>query len=56
MKIGSDVLLGWKVNIRKSDGHIVYDNITKIKNPIQKKYNYRKSCLDCIICRYIKGY
>lgn len=36
MKIGNDVLLGWEVNIRDSDGHIVYDNITKIKNPIQK--------------------
>ena len=36
MKIGNDVLLGWKVNIRDSDGHVVYDNITKIKNPIQK--------------------
>lgn len=36
MKIGNDVLLGWKVNIRDSDGHIIYDNITKIKNPIQK--------------------
>lgn len=36
MKIGNDVLLGWKVNIRDADGHSVYDNITKIKNPIQK--------------------
>lgn len=36
MKIGNDVLLGWKVNIRDSDGHVIYDNITKIKNPIQK--------------------
>lgn len=36
MKMGNDVLLGWKVNIRDSDGHVVYDNITKIKNPIQK--------------------
>lgn len=36
MKIGNDVLLGWKVNIRDSDGHIIYDYITKIKNPIQK--------------------
>ena len=29
MKIGNDVLLGWKVNIRDSDGHVIYDNITK---------------------------
>lgn len=36
MKIGNDVLLGWKVNIRDSDGHVIYDDITKIKNPIQK--------------------
>lgn len=36
MKIGNDALLGWKVNIRDSDGHIIYDDITKIKNPIQK--------------------
>ena len=36
MIIGNDVLLGWKVNIRDSDGHIIYDYITKIKNPIQK--------------------
>lgn len=36
MKIGNDVLLGWKVNIRDSDGHVIYDNITKIKNPIRK--------------------
>lgn len=36
MKIGNDVLLGWKVNIRDCDGHIIYDDITKIKNPIQK--------------------
>lgn len=36
MKIGDDVLLGWRVNIRDSDGHIIYDDITKIKNPIQK--------------------
>lgn len=36
MKIGDNVLLGWKVNIRDSDGHIIYDDITKIKNPIQK--------------------
>lgn len=36
MKIWNDVLLGWKVNINDSDRHIIYDNITKIKNPIQK--------------------
>ncbi len=36
MRIGNDVLLGWEVNIRDSDGHVIYDNITKIKNPIQK--------------------
>ena len=36
MKIGNDVFLGQKVNIRDSDGHVIYDNITKIKNPIQK--------------------
>ena len=36
MKIGDDVILEWKLNIRDSDGHVVYDNITKIKNPIQK--------------------
>ena len=36
LTVGDDVLLGWRVNIRDSDGHSIYDDITKIKNPIQK--------------------
>lgn len=53
MKIGNDVLLGWKVNIRDSDGHIIYDNITKVKNPIQKdvtigNHVWVASCVDIL--------
>ena len=53
MRIGNDVLLGWKVNIRDSDGHIIYDNITKVKNPIQKdvtigNHVWVASCVDIL--------
>lgn len=34
--IGNHVLIGWTVNIRSSDGHHIYDTITKINNPIIK--------------------
>lgn len=34
--IGNDVLVGWNVNIRSSDGHHIYDTVTKINNPIIK--------------------
>ena len=36
--IGNDVLVGWNVNIRSSDGHHIYDTVTKINNPIVKLY------------------
>ena len=53
MRIGNDVLLGWEVNIRDSDGHVIYDNITKIKNPIQKdvtigNHVWVASCVDIL--------
>ena len=34
--IGNDVLIGWNVNIRSSDGHHIYDTVTKLNNPIVK--------------------
>ena len=34
--IGDDVLVGWNVNIRSSDGHHIYDIVTKLNNPIVK--------------------
>ena len=34
--IGNDVLIGWNVNIRNSDGHHIYDTVTKLNNPIVK--------------------
>ena len=34
--IGNDVLVGWNVNIRSSDGHHIYDTVTKLNNPIVK--------------------
>lgn len=36
--IGNDVLVGWNVNIRSSDGHHIYDTVTKINNPIVKPF------------------
>ena len=34
--IGNDVLVGWNVNIRSSDGHHIYDTVNKLNNPIVK--------------------
>lgn len=36
MKIGEDVLIGYNVNIRTSDGHYIYDIKTNENNPIVK--------------------
>lgn len=43
VEIGNNVLLGWNVNIRDSDGHEIYDLLSKEKNISVKKVDIGNS-------------